>query len=144
MNSLGKYYALWVGCCSSVELLGELGLLTQQHAERLLILIPVLNGLASHTAIHCCLGNSGADLSDKTWVNGLGNEVVATEGEVVDLIDIVDNIGNRLLGQIGNGVNSSELHLLVDGTGVNVEGTTEDVGETDNVVNLVGIVGTTC
>ena len=59
------------------------------------------------------------------------------------MIDIVHHIGHGLLGQIGDGVNGCQLHLLVDGCGVNVEGTTEDVGETDDVIDLVGIVGTT-
>ena len=41
-------------------------------------------------------------------------------------------------------MNGSELHFFVDATSVNVEGTTEDVWETDYVVDLIRIVGTTC
>ena len=35
-----------------------------------------------------------------------------------------------------------QLHLLVDGCSVDIEGSTENVGETYHIVNLVGIVGT--
>ena len=59
------------------------------------------------------------------------------------MIHIVHHIRYRLLGQIGDGMYGSHLHLLVDGSGVYVKGTTEDIGETDHVVNLVGVVGTT-
>ena len=143
VNSLGKDDALWVGCCCSIELLRELRLLSQQYAERILILVPVLNLLASHTAVDGSLSHGGAHLGDETWVNRFRNEVLATEAQVVHLIYIVHHIGHGLLGQIGNGVDGSQLHLLVDGCGVDVERTAEDVGESDDVVNLVGIVSTT-
>ena len=35
-----------------------------------------------------------------------------------------------------------QFHLFVDGGGVYVEGTTEDIGEADDVIDLIGIVGT--
>ena len=60
------------------------------------------------------------------------------------MIHIVHHIRNRLFGQIGDSMNGSHLHLLVDGRSMNVEGSTEDIGETDHVVNLVGVVRTSC
>ena len=39
-------------------------------------------------------------------------------------------------------MNCCQLHFLVDGLGVNIQSTTEDVWETDYVVNLVWIVST--
>ena len=60
------------------------------------------------------------------------------------MIHIVHHIRNRLLGQIGDSMNGSHLHLLVDGRSMNVEGSTEDIGETNHVVDLVGVVGTSC
>ena len=143
VNGFSEDYALWMGSSGSVKLLCQLGLLTQQYGERLLVLAPVLNRLASHTAFDGCLGNSCTDLNDESWVNGFWNEVVAAKLQVVDLIDVVDDIGYGLLGQVSDGVNGGQFHLLVDGCSVNVKGTAEDVGEADDVVNLVGIVGTT-
>ena len=41
-------------------------------------------------------------------------------------------------------MDGGQLHLLVDGCCVHVKGTAEDIGESDDVVNLVGIVGAAC
>ena len=90
------------------------------------------------------LANPVPEISYETRVNRFRNEVLATEGKVVHLIDIVDHVGYRLFGKIGNSVNGSQLHLFVDGGSVNVECTTEDVWETNHVVDLVRIVSTTC
>ena len=144
MNSLGKDHALRMGGSGSVELLCEFGLLPQQHRKRVLIFLPVLDILTGYTAFDGGLGHSGTHLSNQSWIDGLWNEVVATEGEVVHLIDVVHHIGHRLLGQVSDSVNGCQFHLLVDSGSVYVEGTTEDVGESDDVVDLVRIVGTTC
>ncbi len=140
---LGKDDALRVGSCCGIELLGELGLLAQQHAERLLVGIPVVNMLAGHAALDGGTGHGRRDLGDESRVDGLGNEVVAAEGQVIDLVDVVHHVGYGLLGQVGNGVDGGQLHLLVDGRSMYVQCATEDVGEADDVVDLVGIVGTT-
>ena len=60
------------------------------------------------------------------------------------MINIVHDIGYRLLGKIGDGMDGSHLHLLVNGFGVNVESSAEDVWESDHVVDLVGIVASAC
>ena len=60
------------------------------------------------------------------------------------MIDIIHHIGNRLFCQVGDGVNGSEFHFFVDGCRVNVEGTSENVGEANDIIDLIGIVGTTC
>ena len=52
------------------------------------------------------------------------------------------NVGDRTTRQIGNGTHGSHLHFFVDGRGSGVEGASEYVGETDDIVDLVGIVGT--
>ena len=144
VNGLGKHHALRVCRCCGVELLGEFRLLSQQYAQRVLVFFPVSNILTGHATVNGSLCHSGAHLGDESWVNRLRNEVVASEGQVVYLIDIVHHVGNRLFGQVGNSHDGSHLHLLVDGLSVNVECSTEDVWEADNVVNLVGIVGAAC
>ena len=142
--SFSKYHTLWMSRGSSVELLSQFSLLTEQYRQRTLVFIPVLDGLAGHATLDGSLGNGSTHLCDETRVNRFRNEVLATEGEVVHLIDIVDHVGYRLFGKIGNSVNGSQLHLFVDGGSVNVECTTEDVWETNHVVDLVRIVSTTC
>ena len=58
------------------------------------------------------------------------------------MVNLINNIGNRLLSQVGNSMYGSHLHLLIDSLGMNVKSTTENVWETDYIVNLVGIVAT--
>ena len=58
------------------------------------------------------------------------------------LINTVYHLGHRFVGQSHDGAYGSNLHLLVDGTCIHVEGTTEDVGEYNDVVDLVRIVAT--
>ena len=55
---LCKYHALWVGGCGSIELLCQLGLLSQQYRQRALVLVPVLNLLTSHATLDGSLGYS--------------------------------------------------------------------------------------
>ena len=144
MDGFGKYYSLRMGGCSGVELLGELGLLSQQHTQRVFVLLPVGDGLTGNTTIDGCTGHSGRHLRDESRIDGFGNEIVAAEVQVVYLVDIIHHIGNRLLGQVGNGMDGSKLHLLVDGSGMNVEGTTEDIGKAYHIINLVWIVSAAC
>ena len=51
-------------------------------------------------------------------------------------------VGYRLFCQIGNSVYGGDFHFFVDRLGMRIQSTTEDVRETDNIVNLVRIVGT--
>ena len=118
--------------------------MAEHHTQRVLIFLPILNVPAGHTTLDSGLGNSCANLGNQTRVNRFRDEVVATERQIIHLIDIVYHIGDGLFSQIGNGECGSHFHLLVDGRGMHVEGSTEDIGEADDVVNLVGIVGTAC
>ena len=110
----------------------------------LLVAFPVGDRCAGYTAFHSSLGYGCTHLCDKAWVYRFWNEVFRTEGQVVDVVNIVHHIWNRLLGQIGDGMYGSHLHLLVDGTCVNIERTTEDVWESDHVVDLVWIIAAAC
>ena len=58
------------------------------------------------------------------------------------MISLVHHVGHGLLGQIGNGIHGGQLHVLVDGTGMSIERSAEYIGEPDDVVYLVRIVGT--
>ena len=142
--TLGEYDTLWMEASCIVELASQLGLLTEQLAQMLLVCLPVGDRSTSHTAVHGSLGDGSTYLSDQTWIDWFWNEVFRTEGEVVDMIYVIDYIWHWLLSQVGDGVNSSQLHLLVDGTSVNIERATEDIWETDHIVDLVRIIGTTC
>ena len=142
--TFGKDHALGMSMCQGVELLGEGGLLPHAATQLALVGLPVGDGFAGHTRVHSCLGHSGADLGDETWVDSLRDEILGTELERVALIDTIDNLGYRLVGQSHDGAHGCNLHLLVDGTCIHIESTTEDVWEDDDVVDLIRIVASTC
>ena len=56
------------------------------------------------------------------------------------MIDFIDYIGNRLLRQFCNSSYCSKLHVFIDGLCMNVECATEDIGEADDIIDLVGII----
>ena len=117
-------------------------LLAKQLHQAVFVRIPIGYAFPCHTTFHRSLSHSSRNLGDKAWVYGFGDEIEWSESKVVNTIDVVNHIGNRLFGQVGNGMHSSHFHFFVDGCGVYIECTTEDIGETNNVVYLVGIVGT--
>ena len=123
-----------------MELAGKLGLLTEQLAQLLLVLLPVCDRSTCNATVHSSLGYCCRNLCNQTWVNWLWNEVLRTECKVVYVVNIIDYIRYRLLCQISDSMNGSHLHLFVDGACVNVERTTEDVWETNYIINLVRIV----
>ena len=144
VDAFGKYDFLGVCACGIIQFLCELCLLTEQFAQFILISSPVCDGLSCNSTFDSGLCHGSGNLGDKTRVHGLGDKVQWSEREIVHLIDVVDNVRNRLLGQIGDGVYGSQLHLLIDGAGVNVQRSAEDIGEAYDVVYLVGIVGAAC
>ena len=144
VNTLGEYHSLWMAAGSIVELLSELGLLSEQLAQAVLVCCPVLDFLAGNTTFDGSLSHCCRHLGDESWVNRLRDEIVASECKVVHVIYIVHHVGHRLLGEVGDGMYGSQLHLLVDSGGMHVERTTEYVWESDYVVNLVGIVRASC
>ena len=98
MAALGKHHALRMLSCSGMKGAREFCLLSEELPQVLFILVPVGNDVACHTTFDSSLGHSRADLGDKTWVDGLGDEVFGAESEVVDVINFVDDVRYRLLG----------------------------------------------
>ena len=137
---LGKNHPLWMFACRVIEFLGKFALLPQHLSQSFLVAVPIVDSNPCHPTLYCCLGHGCRHLSDQSWVNGLGNKIIRAKGQFVHLIHIVHHIGHGLFSQIGNGVDSSQLHLFVDGRGVHVKGTSEDIGEAYHIVDLVGIV----
>ena len=123
-----------------VERAGELALLTHELLEAQAIGLPVGDRVARHTAGDSGLGHGYGHLGDEARVDRLGNEVIGAEGKVVDSVLAVHDVGHGALGQVGQGVNGGELHLLIYGGGSRVERTAEEVGEAEHIVDLIGIV----
>src|SRR5690606_19747847 len=93
-----------------------------------------------HTGGGSGFGHGGGDLDDQSRIEGLGDDVVGAEGKVLARIGgghFVILLGFR---QLGDGFHAGQLHFLVDDCGAGIERATENEGEAQNVVDLVGVV----
>ena len=140
VTTFSKHYALWVLAGGVVQLACEFRLLSQQLHEALFVSIPVGNCATCYATLDSSFCYGSTYLGDESWVDRFRDEIVRAKGEVVYMINVVHNIGHWLLGQVGDSMYGSHLHFFVDSLGMNVEGTAEDIGETNYVVNLVGVV----
>lgn len=86
-------------------------------------------------------GYGGGDAAEQAWVRQFRDQVVGTEFEPVDAEGGSQLRRNLLACQFRECVRSGELHRFVDLAGVDVECAAEDVGESQHVVHLVGVVG---
>ena len=142
--SFCKDNALRVCCSCRIKFLCKFGLLSKKYGERAFVFVPVLYFASGYTTVNSSLGYSCRNLRDESRVNGFGDEIVASESQVVNLVDIVHNVRDRLLGQVCNGIYGSKLHLFVDSSSVNIQSSAENVGEADDIVDLVRVVCTSC
>ena len=142
VGTFGKYHALRIAAGGVVKLTGEFAFVTHQFAELYAVSIPVFDVLAGYTTFHGCTCYGAGHFGDKARVNRFRDEVFRAETEVVYVVSLVHNIGYRLFCQISDSVYSGNLHFLVDGFSLSIQGTAEDIGETDYVINLVRIVRT--
>ena len=100
------------------------------------------NRAGGYAGIHGGFGHGGRHAGDQARIEGFGNQVFGAEfqlGAGVGSGDFVVLLGH---GQIGNGAHGGQLHFFVDGGGTHIECAAEDEGEAENVVHLVGEVGT--
>ncbi len=81
------------------------------------------------------------DLGDQARIEGLGNEIVGTEGEAFEPVGGGHRVGSGLAGESGECLDAGPLHGVVDGGGAAVESAAEDERKAEDVVDLVRIVG---
>src|SRR5579864_2299916 len=92
-------------------------------------------------AAHGGLGDGGRLPNQHAGIEWLGNEVLAAKLQAGHSIDAANGVGNVFLGKVGERVCGGQLHFFVDGGGANVERSAKNEGESEHVVDLVGIVG---
>ena len=123
------------------EAADELVVVAHHFLQVLLVFVPVGDGPPGHSGAHGGLGHSRGYCREQPGIQRFGQDVVASVADVLlDVVGGIDDRGDRLLGQCGYGVDCGQLHLLVDGFRAYVKGSAEDVGESEDVVDLVGIV----
>jgi hypothetical protein len=84
---------------------------------------------------------AGAIRRISRWSNGRRDQVVRAEGLGLAAIGACGDIGRLLAGKLGDRLDGGELHFLVDRGRAGIERAAEDIGEAQDVVDLVGIVG---
>ncbi len=136
----GKDNALWVLSCSGNDGAYEFVVEVESFFEVFDILVPVVDVDLRHTRLYGSASHSGGYGVDESGVEGFGDDVFGTELEVFGVVGQVDHFGYGLPRQLCNGVYGSEFHVFVDFGGSDIEGTAEDEGEADDVVDLVGEV----
>ena len=142
MDTFGKYDTLrWTAGCI-IQLAGQFGFITHQFAQVNTVSIPVFNFSAGHSAFHSSFCHCAGNFGDEAWIYRFRDKVFRAEREVVHVVCRINYIGYRLFCQISDSVYGCNLHLFVDSFSVSIQSTAEDIRETDYIINLVRIVGT--
>ena len=108
----------------------------------LLVLLDVEDRPTRNARVHCRLGNSNGNRRDKAWIERDRDDVVRAELGAVAAIGRGHIVRHILAGKISQCLRGGDLHRVVDCGGAYIKRATEDVGETEDVVDLVRIVGT--
>ena len=96
--------------------------------------------LARYAAVHRRLGDSRRDARDQPRIEGVGDDVVGTETQRHARPRAGHFLGHILARQHRQRLGGGDLHRVVDGGSAHVERATEDEGEAEDVVHLVGVV----
>ena len=106
------------------------------------VALPVGDRLARHARVDSGFRHGARYTGQQAGIERFRKDIVASESGSFQLIGGVHHVGDRLLGKVGDGVDGGPLHLLVDRLGVRIQGAAEDIRESQHVVDLVRIVGT--
>jgi hypothetical protein len=98
-------------------------------------------GARGHARIECSLGHRRGDFHHQARVKWLGDQVLWAKRQGLAHIGGCHDFALLGLRQLGNRVHGRDFHLQRDGGGAAVQRTPEDVGEAQDVVDLVGVVG---
>ena len=123
----------------------EQGAHDEAGAEDALLQAPAVGGgigerTGGDAAVHRGLGDRRRQLDDQARVEGLGDQVLRPEHQVLEPVGRGHRLGRRRAGEAGQRLDAGDLHRLVDRGGADVQGTAEDEGEAEDVVDLVRVV----
>ena len=114
--------------------------LEDELAELLAIGVEVGDRPRRHARVHGGLGDRGRQLDDQARIERLGDDLVRPEAAGLLAEGARHDLGRLLARQRRQRAHAGDLHLVVDGRGADIERAAEDVGEAQDVVDLVGIV----
>ena len=114
-------------------------------AEELLeasaISVVVGDRLQGHTRLRRRTRHRHRNVEQHAIVERLGDQIVAAEGKAIRGVRAENRIGYFFFGQIGEGARRGKLHLLVDRRGPGVKRSAKDERKSENVVDLVRVIG---
>ena len=110
--------------------------LTRQAA---LIFVQVQR-LLGDAAVHRRAGDGHCDLTDQARVERGGDDIVGAEHQLATAIGLRHAVMRGHAGEGGDRIGGGDLHRFVDLRRAHVQRATEDIGEAQDVIDLVGIV----
>ncbi|KEH12384.1 hypothetical protein GY15_21180 [Delftia sp. 670] len=140
--AFGIGHALLVGLGSGEHRTHEHAGLVDEAGQALAVGVVVGDGAGGDAGLFGSLGHGRRDAQDQAGVEGRGDQVVGAELQLLALVGSGDFIADVLLGQCGDFAHAGQLHGFGDLGGAAVQRATEDVGEAQDVVDLVGVVRT--
>jgi len=139
---LRKHHTLWRVLRRVGKAAEQLVVVAQHLAQFRAVSVEVVDRTARHARIHGRFSHGGRYGFDQARVECLWKNIFRTEFQVVHLVGGVHHRWHVLFRQIGNSAHSRQLHCRVDFGGRAVDSATEDVGEAQHIVDLVGVVAT--
>ena len=102
------------------------------------------NRVAGDSAFGSGLCHGRWNGGEQSAVERFGQDVVGTEFHVFLAVELADGCGHRFACEGRDGMGCGELHGFVDGRCPAIERSTEDIGESKNIIDLVGVVASAC
>ena len=112
--------------------------------QLLLVCLEVFDGSGSNTALHRCLHNSKRDVFDQARIKRLRNEVLWPKTQLLVCVSRCNDVRRLFGSKISNRSHCCHFHFFVNSRRAAVERAAEDEGETENVINLIRVVRSTC
>ena len=106
------------------------------------VLFPVGNGFPGNSRRYRRFGNCWCNNCQQPVVEWFWNDIIAAETQPFQVISGIHHIGNCLFCQISNSTDSGNLHLFVNAGSTDIQRPTENIGKTQHIVYLVGMIGT--
>ena len=98
------------------------------------------NRAKRHATVLRSLSHRWRNLHHEARIKGLGNQIFWAEGELFADISGSDHFALLGLRQLGNCMYRCNFHLYRDRGSARIECTAKDVGKTQNVVHLIGVI----
>jgi len=141
-TAVRKHHPPGIGLCLGADHAHHFIAVSQALLQLKSISVPIRDRLARHTRFHRSPGDSHRNTGNQAGIHRLGNNILPAKGHILLFVHRSHHVGHRLLGQSRNSPHRSNLHFFIDTGGTYVQSPPENIGETQHIVHLVGMIGT--